>query len=180
MTNLLVAAVVVLTVAVGANLLLTLALARKVRAISPAAFPHPPEPTLLPVGASVPEFSTLTTSGDECNQAALLSGTQLVAFFSTTCSSCRPAIPDFVRRAASLGSGVAFVVSDGNRDAEHALCEALASVQTVAVVGSDSHVLRAFETNGFPLFVLFDDGVVTAAGHSMHEIPELVAHDPAR
>jgi hypothetical protein len=160
-------------------MLLSVMLIRRLRSHLPELFSGTNSRGAIAAGESVPDFGVALLSGEQYDQATMATGTHLVAIFSTTCSVCRPTIPDFVQRATDLGPGgrgVAFIVDDGDELAREALLADLAPSVEVAVVRRDSHAIRAFEADGFPAFVLVEDGAVVASGYSLYDIPEQATH----
>jgi hypothetical protein len=172
-----------LALATCINMVLTVMLIRRLRSHLPELFGSTNSRGVIAVGESVPEFGVTLLSDEEFDQATVATGTHLVAIYSTSCSVCRPTIPDYVQRAADLGPGgrgVAFVVDDGDESERAALLATLGETVEVAVVRHDSHAIRAFESDGYPTFVLVQDGIVAASGHSLFEIPGQAAHAAVR
>lgn len=162
----LVAAVVLVGLLCAADLLLTMAVVRRLRehtrqlAELPAGG-APPE--LLPVGSPLPTFAGQSVDGDAVDSETAQPA--LVAFLSTTCRSCAEQLPELVRflREGDVARGRSIVVVAGtdSADGEH-LVDELRPVATVIREPRHGPVCHAFSTEIFPSFYLVADGVVTA------------------
>lgn len=146
-------AVVMLSVLCLVNLLLTLGLARRIRAELP--------PVVLPPGSLVD---------------AALDPPTLVGFFSPGCGPCHESLPEFVARAgrAPAGRTLAVIVGGGERADE--MVAALTDVASTVEEPRGGTLATAFAVKGFPAFALVgDDGRIEASGSDLASIPRLVA-----
>jgi len=176
------AAVVALGVLTLLNLLLLLGVIRRLREqtarqTEDSAFALPKHPVLKP-GSSVGAFSVTTVDGDIVGSADLV-GDTLVGFFSPTCKPCRTTIPRFVDYAATFPGGpdrvLAVVVTDEQDFSEYA--EMLAPAGRVVIESHTGSMFDAFSVAGFPGLCVVSDGVVTANGMRVEELPDrLPAH----
>ncbi|MGI5237911.1 TlpA family protein disulfide reductase [Dactylosporangium sp. CA-139066] len=154
----LVAAVVVLTVLVVLDLVLTTAVIRRLRTYedSRSAAGAPPETIRIAVGAEVPEFA------DADGRRTL------VGFFSTTCKPCVTEAAELVRREGRLtaaGIAVVPVLTQHGEEDPNGLRTVLAAVGTVVTEAPGGPVSTAFGTRATPSYVLVDpDGRVAAKG----------------
>lgn len=104
----LVAAVVLIGCLSVFNLFLLLALARRVSGSSGRSgdgeyVSDAPE-NRLPDGSPVPEFRTLTHSGEEIDRNSVANGS-VIGFLSTTCGPCVEQAPEFARMAKDFPGG---------------------------------------------------------------------------
>ncbi|GAA0927801.1 TlpA family protein disulfide reductase [Virgisporangium aurantiacum] len=160
----LIAAVVFTTVLGLLNLLLTLAVLRRLReqATQPAA--GNPDSELLPVGAPLPAFTGHTAGGGVVDGAT--AKPEVLAFLSTTCGACLEQVSALIRYVTDRGIArdAALVVVVGPAD-DPVGTELTADIDPVATVlrePLDGPVCRAFNQRLFPTFYLVADGVVRA------------------
>ncbi len=163
-----VAAIVILTVLVLLNLLLTGAIIRKLRTYEGTRTAQPADPG-LPPGAQVPSFTSQTVGGDEVTAASLAQHATFVGFFSTDCSACVTAVPGFLAAArersgdgAGDGLGTLAVVLVGRKSPDPLLA-ALGDDQRVVVENDQGPLVRAFSAGPTPWFFLVGrDGRIVA------------------
>lgn len=180
----LVAAVVVLAVLCLFNLVLSFGIIRRLRqhtellnrpGAGPAVSDH-----VLPVGATVPEFSVVTIDGTEVGSATV-NQAGLVGFFSSTCPACKERLPDFlsaVPRFADQGWRVLAAVVGSGADRDTLIASLRDRVDVVAEE-LDGELTKAFSVTGYPAFVLVENGQVSASGFDFRELPEPVARPAA-
>jgi thiol-disulfide isomerase/thioredoxin len=161
----------VLCALVVLNPLLTLALIKRMRSLqeSMAGLVLSRDPALPQPGEKVGRFSATTVDGAPFTEAVLQDGKTLVGFFAPGCRPCASL------RAQLLASPppmplMAFVEGAPEEADAMALGVSLKSVARVAFLGQDDSVTRAIKQAGFPTLVIVERGVVTAAGHYLHEI----------
>jgi peroxiredoxin len=159
-----VAAIVILTVLVLVNLLLTGAIIRRLRTYEGVRTAEPAHPG-LPAGAEVPSFTSHTVDGVEVTPASLAENTTLVGFFSTDCSACVTAVPAFLEAArdrSAAGLAVLAVVLAGRRSPAELLA-ALGEDQRVVLEDDQGPLVRAFSAGPTPWFFLVGrDGRIVA------------------
>ena len=157
------------------DLLLTLAVIRRLREVgtrlsalersSPAR-----GPSLLPVGASVPEFSAVSAAGEPLSERALLGGRSLVAFLHSGCTPCRELIPDLKAYLARGDRRVLAVVVGEEHEPADGLAAELRGLATI-VRGADAPpVAGAFAVTGFPTLYAVAEGRVQAAGPDLAQV----------
>jgi len=165
----LITAVVLLTGLGIVNLLLLLAVIRRLREHAErldASSTAPAE--LLAPGAAVPPVTAITTDGRPLTDADLR-GT-LVGFFSPTCRHCRTQRPLFIERA-DAEPAIAVVVDDGTADVAGDV-DALTPVARVVVCGPDDPLPRAFSVHAYPaLFLVGDDGAIRWSDVDLTSMP---------
>jgi hypothetical protein len=127
------------------------------RVASAAAFAGAPFPS---PGAVAPLFDTVARDGSRATHAQLSQGRAVVAAFDTNCSACQELLPEI---GAFLADTSALVLISG---AEAALAPYLSGLPTSArVVGpATPELIAAFGIRAFPTILLYQDGVLIAAG----------------
>ncbi|WP_112238824.1 TlpA family protein disulfide reductase [Kribbella monticola] len=163
-------AVVLLAVLGMLNLLLTLAIIRRMRTMNPVQLP--PEP--LPIGSAIRPFTAATIDGQTLSEHDLRGGQTLVGYFSPGCPPCEAALPRFVTYAAGLDrERVLAVIVDGTAaDA----ADDLAAVARVVVASERDSVVDALSAHGYPaVFLLDEDGRVAAADTTVEGLPMVTA-----
>lgn len=167
----LVAAVVLFSAIATLNLLLTLAVIRKLRQSPPAGPKLAPDPDLpeLPAGSPVPAFHAEAVSGRAVSDKSQNGSEAVYAFFDSGCSSCRPTIPrliDYAKRHGLAPDQVVAVVGGEPADADEYV-SALDGRATVILEETLGPVAAAFSIHSFPAFVIADPGgVVRRSGDS--------------
>jgi len=171
----LVAAVVVLALLVVIDLLLTLAILRRLRSHSERlarfeALDSLPEPA--PPGEIIGAFTATTIAGATISDTDLRDHATTIGFFSPSCGPCAEQLPSFENRARTHRS-FAFVIDEGEPSQD--LADRLAEVATVAVVASDSPATQAFSVIGYPVIFEVDTGArVVASAYDVGSMPQLV------
>jgi thiol-disulfide isomerase/thioredoxin len=160
------------------DLLLTFGVIRRLREhtqmLTGARGSEPP-PIGLAAGKPPGLFSAETTSGEEVTGAA---GLQVIAFFSSWCSTCPERVPPFLeylsRHRIGRDSVLAVVAADSSTPAPY--LEQLAEVALACVEPTGGEIATAFEVQGFPAFFLLDpDGAVAVNGYDPAALPEPAA-----
>ncbi|MGK5497781.1 hypothetical protein [Streptomyces sp. URMC 125] len=170
-------ALVVVGALCALDLMLTLAVLRRLRKQSSAA-PVPTEEGGIPVGATVAPFSTRCIEGMPLTERDLTDGA-VVSFFAPGCKPCRDKLPRFVEQAGALQGRrqvIAVVVAgSGERryeDEAQAMAEQLSPVARVVRETPEGPCASAFAVNAFPsqFAVSASDGeppAVAAVGDSV-------------
>jgi len=166
------AAVAVIGAVLLANLALTLALVRRVRELTqrPARHSHPVR-TGLPVGATVPNFTAITVTGETWSRAGIAGSRGLIGFLAAGCDPCHRQLPEFTALAATIPGGasqvLAVVTGDGESAAE--LVRGLGEAAAIVRQPEEGGLCQAFEVRGFPSYYLISgDGRVEGAGNAVH------------
>ncbi|MBE1591596.1 TlpA family protein disulfide reductase [Nonomuraea angiospora] len=167
----LVAAVVVVGLLCLVDLVLTLAVIRRLRVhtlrlaeLAPAGAP------MVQPGTTLGEFSATALSGETVSRA-FFSGPSVVAVFSTECASCHERLPEFASYLADTRPQRVLAVVAGDPDAARSFTGELTSA-TVVVEPMGGPVGRALRVSRFPSFYLVDgDGVVVAADTAPGRLP---------
>ncbi|MFD2417284.1 TlpA family protein disulfide reductase [Amycolatopsis pigmentata] len=157
----LVAAVILIGLLCGLDLLLTLGVVKRLRQhtelLSGGA--GVVSTTDLAVGDPVGAFQTSTVDGERLDDRTL-AGTSVVAFFSPDCGPCKEKMPKFVEFAATMPRDRVLAVVAATPEEAAPAVAALAPVARVVVEGPDGPLGAAFQVNGYPtiLAVSHDDG----------------------
>jgi|HigsolmetaAR201D_1030396.scaffolds.fasta_scaffold49364_1 thiol-disulfide isomerase/thioredoxin len=176
----LVAAIVLLGLVSGTNLIFTYGVIRRLRehtARLDALTVGRPEPDIiLAPGAEPGLFDPVqTTAGEPLRRDALTGGT-LVGFFSPGCAPCRQQAPRFAARAAAVGRDRVLAVASGTPEAVRDLVTLLEPVARVVVEVEEGPLHRAFAVQGYPAMCVVDgDGRIKAAATAVERLPELPA-----
>lgn len=164
-------AAVVLATALGLlNLVLTLAVLRRLR--EAAARERDAASGVIGAGRTPGDFAATDTDGRGVGRADL-TGRVLVGFFSTTCAACVEELPRFLTRAGDMAGGRERVLAvvHGDRPAADEMARRLADVARVVVEDPDGPVGGAFDVRAFPSWCLLDDGVVRETGTGTSPVP---------
>jgi hypothetical protein len=167
---------VMLACALGAlNLLLTLAVIRRLREHSEllASRPAGNEPGVIEPGQTPGEFTATDTDGRPLRREKL-TGDVLVAFFSQGCRACTDALPRFVTWAAAFpgGRGQVLAVMSGELPWASELAATLAGVARVVIEDSEGDLATAFQVRAFPCWCLLDaTGTVSRSGGGWTDLP---------
>jgi hypothetical protein len=174
-----VAVVVLQTVVTLLLVVVTVGLARRLRAHSDLlAGLLEGNDKLLPVGSAVPAFSTSATDGTLVDNRGLR-GPAAVALMAVDCPHCRTNLPEFVAYVRGAGyrreQALAVVaVRDTTDDAAATeMVESLSSAATVVrEPATGGAVTEAFTVQAYPSFYLVGaDGTLTAGAHSVRKLP---------
>ncbi|GAA4398766.1 TlpA family protein [Actinomadura verrucosospora] len=160
------AAVVLVGLLSAFNLVLTLALIRRLRghdAAQPGHGEHGGPPMALGPGSQIGDFTATTTEGEPVTQADLLG---LVGFFSANCPPCHELAPRF----AGLATGLPRLAVVSGDDPE--LVAVLSPAVRVVVEEHDGAVSNAFQNTWTPALYIVDGGQrVVAAGGRLEDLP---------
>jgi hypothetical protein len=163
------------------DLVLTLGVIRRLRAMSASqADDHGLDvsvSTLEPGRPAGPFTAETTTPGITVSGPA---GLRLVAFFSTHCSLCPKRAPSFVSYVRANGLRAEDVLAivtcvDGDMSGATYLDD-VAAVTRVCTEEPDGPVATAFQVTGFPAFCLLEpDGTVRQTTYDPADLPVLAA-----
>lgn len=167
--GILIAAVVVLTALTLFNLVLTLALVRRLRHSEDhgraGGFPVFPDLEEVPAGRAIPEFTATTRDGVEISSKERLGDRAVYAFFDTSCGTCKKQLQplvDFAKEAGLSPDQVIAFVGHENPEADaDAYTSVLEGHATIVMQSLGDEVGLAFSPGGIPAIILADsDGVV--------------------
>ncbi|MFD6099498.1 TlpA family protein disulfide reductase [Nocardiopsis flavescens] len=173
------AAVVVLTALALFNLVLTMALVRRLRRVESTghrgSLPAFPDLERLPAGRAVPEFTATSATGAEVSSRERVGDRAVYAFFDTDCGICKKQLRPLVEFAADAGLApeqvIAFIGHE-NPDADvDAYTSVLENRATIVMQSLDDEVGRAFSPGGVPAVVLADaDGIIVRSGVEVEDL----------
>ncbi|MEU4510420.1 hypothetical protein AB0G05_13045 [Nonomuraea wenchangensis] len=168
----LVVAVVLVGALCAVNLLLTLAIIRRLREhAAQLAAVGPARPPLVAAGTELPEFASAAADGTTLSRD-FFAGPTLVGMFSTSCAACHERLPEFTTRARSLGPTRALAVVVDDQGDAGTFAAALTPVATMVVEPAGGPLAKAFQASFFPAFYLVDgQAVITAAALTPDELP---------
>jgi hypothetical protein len=177
-----IAALILLGVITLLNLVLTMAVIRRLRERETDIAAHSvgaiDVDAGIPVGETVPSFHTTATDGSAVTGEEAADKRMLYAFFSVDCKACWPKVPAFVTYARRLGLGADQVVSAvvGTGAAAEDSVAKLESVGRVVMEPTGGPLSSALEARGFPSFVLVGaGGAVEAYTFSLTDMPQSVS-----
>lgn len=167
----LVAAVIVVGLLCLVNLVLTLAVIRRLRAHTlRLAELGPTRPSMVQPGTSIGDFSATAVDGQAVSRA-FFSGPSVVAVFSTDCASCHERLPEFTSYLADTRPERVLAVVAGDPDEARQFTRELPSA-TVVLEPMGGPVSRALQVAQFPSFYLVDgDAVIVAADTAPSRLP---------
>jgi hypothetical protein len=182
MEGFLTAAVVVVGVIAGLDLLLTFGVIRRLREhtelIGSGTGRDPRAPTMRRPGESIPPFDATTVDGEVISRARF-SGTTLIGVFGIGCSACEEQLPKFVESAGAFPGGreqVLAVVAAKDSAAAAQLVDELTAVATVVQETPGGPVLTALGVVGYPAFAIADgDGTVRSSALDPTRLPLTLA-----
>lgn len=168
MIPVLTALVILLGVVALLNLVLILAVIRRLRTLEQTSGRR----DTLPVpGTRVGAFQARARDGTLITNETVAAGTRLVVFVSPECKACRDLTGELLGGRPTPQQLLLFVVSEGNPDADEQLARDLGAVGPVAVV-RQPEVADAFGgITAYPTLLRVESGVVRAAAHRLRDLP---------
>jgi peroxiredoxin len=161
--------IVLLWVAVLVNLLLTVAVIRRLNTTGTSRAKTVSEPHVgAKVGEHAPTFSAHTLTGEPVTLATYAGRSVAFIMIGPSCVPCREALPRYESlRAKAAQSGVDFVlVSTGNREDTLALVDEFNLATPIILAPQPANPFMSdFKVRGTPAYVLIDSaGIVRSAG----------------
>ncbi|MFC4049532.1 hypothetical protein ACFOY4_07555 [Actinomadura syzygii] len=161
------AAVVLVGLIAVLNLLLTLALARRLKEPGAAGTTHSGPPVVLRPGSRPAAFASSTTDGEPVTDATLPA---LVAFFSAGCGPCHAQAPSVAEHARAAGRENVLAVIAG--DDPELVVTLAPDVRLVVEEDQAGPVSAAFQNEWTPaLYLMGDDRTVLATGGRLTDLP---------
>ena len=164
MENTLAVSSVLLWVLVLLNLLLTLALVRKVNANVRSA----DKIESLQAGERAPDFTAQTLQGETVTLATYAGRSVVFIFISTHCAPCREALPryeDLGPKAARAGVDIVLVSGDEAKETQAFVDEFNARLPVLIAPQSTYSFYKDYKSPGTPSFCMVNErGVIQASG----------------
>jgi hypothetical protein len=176
----LIAAVIIVGVVAGLDLLLTFGVIRRLREhteLIGSGGGRSSAPTMLEPGRSIAPFDATTVDGEAISRDEL-SGTTLIGVFQVGCQPCTEQLPKFVESAATFPGGraqVLAVVAAPDSTAAAPYVDELTGVATVVQETPGGPLLTALGVTGFPAFAIADGEMVRSSSLDPAELPLTLA-----
>ncbi|GAA2573243.1 TlpA disulfide reductase family protein [Actinomadura fulvescens] len=164
---------VVLVGALGlANLMLTMAVVRRLGAHSiRLAELGPPQSRMVAPGTPLAAFEATSLDGSPVTRESF-SGQTLVGVFSTDCASCHERVPEFAAYLRDTAPERAFALVTGDPEQIGVFAAQLEPVATVVVESLGGPMGKALQISQFPSFYLIDgEAVIVAAETDPGRLP---------
>ena len=166
------------------NLLLTVALARRVAALGAAAGTSTGAPVGgLPAGSAAPPFVARTPDGVERARGDLGDGPLVLGFFSPTCEACYDHVVHFAElagRAAPQGITTVAVVDGDTASAARLLDRLPDGVPVLLAARPENPFLGAYLVDAYPTYTVVVDGSVVGSFGSVPELNQWLSATTAR
>lgn len=170
MTQLLVVVVAVVGALAVLNLLLSLALIRRVRVLQEAVAQTPRRDPALPrAGESIGPFQVTTPEGEHLSDEALKRGVSLVGFFTPHCLPCATVRSQLLESPPAIPL-LCFVEGSPSDPDSSALAASLKRVARVVFTEENDALHRAFKPAGYPTLIRVENGAVAASGHALADV----------
>ncbi|WP_433171338.1 TlpA family protein disulfide reductase [Actinoallomurus sp. CA-150999] len=168
----LVVAVVFVGILCGIDLLLTLAVIRRLREHTLRLADMPPtRPDLVRPGTPLGDFKVTAEDGSTVSREAFTSPT-VVGVFSTDCSSCHERLPEFTAFVETARPQQVLALVTGQASDAAEFTAAMGAAVTVVVEPLGGPFGRALQVSQFPSFYLIgDDAVIVAAESTPGQLP---------
>ena len=170
----LVAIVVLLSVLVVANMLLTWGMVRRLRVLQEqvAAGGHPSPENGLHPGDPAPDFTALTPAGDTVTRDEVVSGETVMVFMSPHCEACEEHLPTVRELGRVVGGRAALAVVDGTREESGHLLDGLqGEVPVLFAPRGVSDLFDRYQVVTFPSsYVVGADGQITGSHLDLDEL----------
>lgn len=179
MQPVIVALVALLGILAAANLLLTLALARRLAGVERAAAGLRAGPRMPRVGAEVGAFSVQTVAGARVTDARLRTGRTLLVFSLPGCGPCATLAEELRHTELPPGLGLLVLIAASEDERGPRTAAAYPAAAELAFFAPDCGLTDRFEIDAFPTLVLVDEGRITAVGRKPSEVLATLADVPA-
>jgi hypothetical protein len=166
MIPILTAAVIVLAVAVAANLLITFAMIRRLRA-SESAGRQDIDSFRPDLGSVVGEFEVATTTGDRLTQRDLADGSFLLAFLLPECGGCGRVVAELQPDVLNDRSVIVAVAGSAGDPPTVAMLQSIPDDLRVVLSPVGGSMSQAFHVATFPTIVEVVDGRVAGVRENL-------------
>jgi hypothetical protein len=158
------------------NLVLLLGVLRRLADRENALNEPANDQSVAKAGTAIGAFTATAVDGRMVTRDALTVG-DVIGFFSPTCAPCIERVPEFAAYAEALaGTGVSAIAVVIGDDAASSDMVAKLSPSAVVISATRSDgIVTAFAASGYPaLYLVGEDHVIAASGHTMRVLPTLV------
>lgn len=170
MTQFLVVVVAVVAALAVLNLLLTLALIKRVRVLQELVAQTPRRDPALPrPGDPVGAFQVTTQEGERLSDESLKTGVSLVGFFTPNCLPCATVRAQLLESPPAIPVLVFVEGTEGDLEAS-TLAASLKHVARVAYTADNDTLHRAFRPAGYPTLIRVENGAIAASGHVLADV----------
>jgi thiol-disulfide isomerase/thioredoxin len=165
------AVIVVLACLCLVNFMMTLALAKRLRALVEVVNNNgiQRDPNLPTPGDKARPFESRTIDGELVSDAILKEGTALVGFFAPGCTKCVNVRAELLENPPSIPMYAFVDATNGEAEALE-IARSLRPIAKAAVTRAGDPATLAFRDAGYPTLLKVVHGKVTASGHSPREI----------
>lgn len=155
------AAVIVIGLVSVINLLLTMAVVRRLRQHEERLADRPNRPPYSQLGTVLPEFAAESANGSPVDRG-FFTGLTLVGVFSTHCRACREQLPAFAAKAQERFKGHVLAIVAGAPKESADFAAALGSAATLITEPVGGPLSRAFQVKSVPTFFIVNEHAVIA------------------
>jgi hypothetical protein len=170
----LIAAVVLVGAVCAINLLLTLAVIRRLAEYGRRLAQAAPGPRPFPAaGTKLADFTAASVDGLTVS-TEFFEGPTVVGVFSTNCSACHERLSEFTAFLNTAKPERALALVVGDRPEAEELSGRLPGSLPIVIEDRDGPMSRAFQIPAYPSFYLVDGEVIVAAAGSPDDLPAVV------
>ena len=126
------------------------------------------------IGQELPQFSATTVGGAAVSRESLTGEVELVGIFSPGCGPCLVQAPLFVEEAGRLAAGKTLALVAGSGSGADDLVQILEGATDVVLAPVSTTVVNGLSINAFPTFLRLDaGGAIVDAAVSIQGLTEL-------
>jgi thiol-disulfide isomerase/thioredoxin len=126
------------------------------------------------VGRELPEFSATTVDGAVVSWESVTGGVDLVGFFSPGCAPCLTQAPLFAGETGRLAAGRTLALVAGSGPDAEDLIQILKGATDVVLAPDSMTLVKGLGIGAFPTFLRLDaGGVIVDAAVSVRDLAEL-------
>jgi thiol-disulfide isomerase/thioredoxin len=173
MIGILIAVIVVVGVAVAADLLLSFAVIRRLAALQARVKSGVSSGGSPAIGHRIGDFRIDLITGGVFTPADLTDSRVLVAFFMTGCEPCKKTVAELGQLPAPLPFPLYVLINGRHEDADVlSLAAAMPPEARVGRIAALEETVEAFGIDGYPTVLAIEDGAVTASGLNFGSVLE--------
>jgi thiol-disulfide isomerase/thioredoxin len=173
-------AVIIIGLVSAVNLLLTMAVVRRLRHHEQRLASMPTRPPFVQLGTVLPEFAAESSTGSSVGRD-FFTGLTFVGAFSTGCPACRDQLPAFAALAQERFQGRALAIVAGDPKKSGDFAAALGSAATLIAEPANGPLSRAFQVKSVPTFFIVNEhATITAVSGTLAGLEASVSATGAR